>query len=220
MLDKLELRKNLESGVPVLIYDFDGREEEVDMMFFGGKISWKSINILRKDAGGLICYVTSSEIGEKLGIKFMSEIVKQLYPQLSKKPVYGDEPAFSLWVNHVNTMTGINDEDRAKTISELHKVVELIEEEREENDARLKFYNEFYSPGHVPILLSRGLRNRKGHTELTIALLNFAGLPKSGVIAEMLDDGKSMKKEKAMLYAKTHGFLFIEGKEIIKEVLI
>ena len=218
MIPKSDLRKNLEDGLPILIYDFDGREEEVDLMFYGGKITWKSINMLRKDAGGLICYVTSEDYGRQLGIDFMTNIVKEKYPYLSKKPVYGDDPAFSLWVNHISTKTGINDQDRARTISELHNVISLLKEDK--NSAIEKFRNEFYSPGHVPILMSRGLNKRKGHTELSIALLEYAGLEKSAVIAEMLDDKTSMNKEKAMRYAKYNGFLFVEGKEILKEVIL
>lgn len=218
MIQKNDLRKNLEDGLPVLIYDFDGREEEVDLMFYGGKISWKSINILRKDAGGLICYVTSYENGRKLNIDFMSNLVREKYPYLSKRPIYSDEPAFSLWVNHVETKTGINDQDKAKTINELHNVITLLH--KDEQLAVEKFRNEFYAPGHVPILLSRGLQNRRGHTELSIALLEYLGLEKSAVIAEMLDDKVSMNKDKAMRYAKYNGFIFVEGKEILKEVIL
>ncbi|BCU70684.1 3,4-dihydroxy-2-butanone-4-phosphate synthase [Stygiolobus caldivivus] len=217
LVPKGEIRNNLESGLPILIYDFDGREEEVDMVFYAGAVSWKTINILRKDAGGLICYVTGYTEAKKLGLTFMTEIVKEKYPQLYKRPPYGDEPAFALWVNHVSTRTGINDEDRAKTINKLHETVSTIK--KDENEARQKFYNEFYAPGHVPILISRGLKNRKGHTELTSSLLEYIGLEISGVIAEMLGDGKSLPKDKALLYAKNNGFLFIEGKEIVMEVM-
>jgi 3,4-dihydroxy 2-butanone 4-phosphate synthase len=59
---------------------------------------------------------------------------------------------------------------------------------------------------------------RRGHTELTVALLELLGLPRSGVIAEMLDDGRSMSKEKVVLYARNNGIPFIEGKELLKEV--
>lgn len=214
---KEEIKRNLESGLPILIYDFDGREEEVDMVFYAGAVTWKSINLLRKDAGGLICYVTGNNEAKKLGITFMTEIVKEKYPPLYKKPPYGDEPAFALWVNHISTRTGINDEDRAKTISELHKTISMIK--IREDEARNKFYTEFYAPGHVPILISRGLKSRKGHTELSTSLLEYIGLERSGVIAEMLGDGKSLSKEKAILYAKNNGFLFIEGKEIVLEVI-
>jgi 3,4-dihydroxy 2-butanone 4-phosphate synthase len=41
MISKEEIRKNLKDGLPILIYDFDGREEETDMMFYAGVIDWK-----------------------------------------------------------------------------------------------------------------------------------------------------------------------------------
>jgi 3,4-dihydroxy 2-butanone 4-phosphate synthase len=66
MRDRTELRKQLESGLPVLIYDFDGREEETDMLFYAGSVTWKSVNVLRKEARGLICYVTSERVRRKL----------------------------------------------------------------------------------------------------------------------------------------------------------
>ncbi|AHC51172.1 3,4-dihydroxy-2-butanone 4-phosphate synthase [Sulfolobus acidocaldarius SUSAZ] len=218
MLDRITLRRHLEQGLPILIYDFDGREEETDMVFYGEKVTWKVINTLRTQAGGLICYVTSKDIGQQIGITFISEIIKNNYPKLYKRPKYGDEPAFSLWVNHIDTKTGISDEDRAKTIRELHTVIELIENNNID-EAIQKFYNEFYSPGHVPILLSRGLSTRKGHTELTMALFSYLGLKKSAIIAEMLDNNISLSKEKSLIYSRNNGFPLIDGKEIIKEVV-
>lgn len=218
MISKEEIRKNLESGLPVLIYDFDGREEEVDMMFYGGVIDWKKIYILRREAGGLICYATGNEEARRLGLEFQTNLLRMSpYKDLVKTPQYKDEPAFSLWVNHIRTKTGISDEDRALTISKLHEVISVLK--FNEIEAKEMFYHEFYSPGHVPILVSRGIEKRRGHTELTIALAQYAGLERSVVIAEMLDEKTSMKKEKAIRYSKNMGFLFIEGKEILKEVI-
>ncbi len=51
------IKRGLLDGNPLIVYDFDGREEEADMVFYAGAVSWESINLLRKDAGGLICYV-------------------------------------------------------------------------------------------------------------------------------------------------------------------
>ncbi|MEM0173991.1 MAG: 3,4-dihydroxy-2-butanone-4-phosphate synthase, partial [Sulfolobaceae archaeon] len=138
------------------------------------------------------------------------------YSELVKRTPYGDEPAFSIWVNHISTKTGISDYDRAKTIRELHNVITLIKVNQEE--AKKKFYQEFYSPGHVPILISRGINKRKGHTELVSTLAELLGLERSMVIAEMLDVGKSLSKEDALKFARSEGLLFIEGKEILKEV--
>ncbi|WP_338600969.1 3,4-dihydroxy-2-butanone-4-phosphate synthase [Sulfolobus tengchongensis] len=217
-MDFLSLRKDLESGIPVLIYDFDGREEETDMVFYAGAISWKSIYLLRKEAGGLICYATSREEAKALGLNFIvNDLSKHpVYNKLVKKPSYGDYPAFSLWVNHIQTKTGISDYDRYLTISELHKVIVKTRLDLEE--ARQEFYNNFMIPGHVPILIARDLSERKGHTELSIALLHKLGLERSAVITEILDEKISMNKEKAKKMAENLGFQFVEGKEILKEV--
>ncbi|ARM75820.1 3,4-dihydroxy-2-butanone-4-phosphate synthase [Acidianus manzaensis] len=219
MISKEELRKNLESGLPILIYDFDGREEEIDMMFYAGKIDWKKIYTLRKEAGGLICYATGNEEAKKLGLTFQTEMLSNSqYKQLVKLPQYKDEPAFSLWVNHVDTRTGISDADRALTIEKLHEIISMIK--TDEKTAKDKFYQEFYAPGHVPILIARGIGKRRGHTELSTTIASYAGLEKSVVIAEMLDEKNSLKKEKALQYSRNMGFLFVEGKEILKEVIL
>ncbi|MEM0091825.1 MAG: 3,4-dihydroxy-2-butanone-4-phosphate synthase [Saccharolobus sp.] len=219
-MDLLNIRKDLESGIPILIYDFDGREEETDMVFYAGAVSWKSIYTLRKEAGGLICYITSKKEASVLNLDFISEELNKhpIYNKLVKKPKYGDYPAFSLWVNHISTKTGISDYDRYLTIHELHKIVVMSKTSPEE--ARLEFYNNFMSPGHVPILIARDPRERKGHTELTITLFNKLGLERSAVIAEMLDEKTSMTKDKAKKIAENLGFNFIEGKEILKEAMI
>ncbi|MUN28287.1 3,4-dihydroxy-2-butanone-4-phosphate synthase [Sulfuracidifex metallicus] len=215
-MDKEYLAKRLLSGLPIMVYDFDGREEEIDMVFYGGSVSWKSIYTLRKDAGGLICYVTGKEEGQKLGLNLITDELRnyQKYSRLVKRPVYGDEPAFAMWVNHMSTRTGISDEDRAKTILELHKTIEMLQ--IDEKEAKEKFFNEFMAPGHVPVLLSRGLNKRRGHTELTSSLMEFLGLKKSVVIAEMLDERYSMKRQKAEIYAKNNDIPLITGKDILE----
>ncbi|AEB94156.1 3,4-dihydroxy-2-butanone 4-phosphate synthase [Metallosphaera cuprina Ar-4] len=202
----------------MLLYDFDGREEEVDMVFYGGAVTWKSIRTLRSMAGGLICYATGKEEAEALGIPFQVDLLRSNneLAKLVKRPKYQDEPAFSVWVNHVETKTGISDEDRAITIRKLHEIIKDILKGKQARDI---FYNEFYSPGHVPILISRGIGARRGHTELSITLVEQLGLERSVVFAEMLDEKTSLKKDDAMKIARSNGFIFLEGKEILKGVL-
>ncbi|ABP94223.1 MULTISPECIES: 3,4-dihydroxy-2-butanone-4-phosphate synthase [Metallosphaera] len=219
MLRLEEIRKDLEAGIPVLIYDFDGREEEVDMVFYAGAVSWKSVKALRALAGGLICYATGKKEAELLGLPFQVDILRssQELSRLVKRPKYNDEPAFSIWVNHVDTVTGISDQDRALTITELHKVVSHLSEDSE--NYKELFYEKFYSPGHVPILISRGIRNRRGHTELSVALAEALGLERSMLFAEMLGEKTSLRKEEAIKFAKHNGFHFLEGKDILQEVV-
>lgn len=204
------IKSSLLNGNPIIVYDFDGREEEADMVFYAGSITWESINTLRNEAGGLICYVIGQQEAEKIGVDFMVNTLLQnpKYSKLVKKPVYGDYPSFSLWVNSIHVRTGINDYDRALTITELHRTISG-------ESPYESFRENFYSPGHVPILISRGLNNRKGHTELVTALADHLGLQRSMVIAEMLDSEMSLSKARAMEYARLNNFIFLEGKEIL-----
>jgi len=217
MVDWLKVRNELLSGRPVLIFDSFHRESEVDMVFYAETVDSSKISFLRKNAGGLICFVSGRLFREILNIPFMRDIlVKEpsLRELAVKNPRYGDPPAFNIWVNHVNTRTGISDEDRALTIKKLAEVAKLVYKGFT-SSAREIFFREFYSPGHVPILTSRGLSRRKGHTELVTALALLTGLTPAMVIAEMLSDGLSLSYEDARRYAFSNNIVFLEGVDII-----
>jgi len=213
-----EAAEKLLNGKPVLIYDDRRRENEVDMVFYAPKVTPKHIAMMRSLAGGLICYVMPRSVGEVLGLKYMDDILRLSgYGELSRKRLrYGDPSNFSLWVNHVDVETGIRDTDRAKTIRELDRVVELILKGDVEK-AKRKFYEEFVSPGHVPILLGRSLKERRGHTELSIALAQLAGLRPSLVIVEMLKEGGALSVDEAREIALRLNTILIEGSIIISE---
>ncbi len=219
MVEWLIVRRELLSGKPILLFDSIKREAEVDMVFYAEAIDHRKIAYLRREAGGLICFVSGKLFREVLELPFMRELIIQhnsLHELGEKNPRYGDQPAFNIWVNHVATKTGINDYDRALTITKLYEVSKLVYKGYV-NDARELFYREFYAPGHVPILTSRGLSSRKGHTELATAMALITGLIPAMVIAEMLDEGSSLSYEDAKRYARRNNLLFIEGSEIIAE---
>ncbi len=219
VLDLLKIRNELLSGKPVLVFDSIEREAETDMVYYAGVIDYRRIAYLRKYAGGQICFVSGAKFRESLDIPFLAELYNK-HPVLRelarKKPGYGDQPAFNVWLNHVATKTGISDEDKALTIRVLHDVAELVYKGLT-IEARNKFIKEFYGPGHVPVLTSRGLSVRRGHTELTVALFLLAGLTPSIVIAEMLDEGKSLAYEDARRFASRNNLLYIDGVDIVAE---
>ena len=78
---------------------------------------------------------------------------------------------------------------------------------------------EFRSPGHVALLrAAEGLLNeRRGQTELSIALTILAGINPAVAICEMLDGntGRALSKEDAKEYASKNRFVFVEGYEIV-----
>ena len=97
--------KNLAEGKFVLVYDIDGREEEVDLVCLAEKVTPKHIYHLRHDAGGLICIAMHANIAEKLGLPFMAEIYSNvleqysIFNQIAPDIVapYGDKPSFSVY---------------------------------------------------------------------------------------------------------------------------
>lgn len=207
---------SLRKGDFVLIYDGNDREREVDMVISGEYITPDKIARLRKDAGGLICLAISYDVAKNLGLKYMHEILSNEFDGLVyNKAPYGDNPSFSLTINHKNTYTGITDKDRALTIERMSKICKLI---KEGYNAKSMFWNEFRTPGHVPLLIARRglLKERRGHTELAITLAELAGLTPSMVICEMLDDNthEALSLIKAKEYASRNGFYLIEGKEL------
>ncbi len=195
----------LKKGGFIVVYDGDEREGEADLMFHPSFADAESVERLRKDAGGLICLAISKERAEKLGLIFMTDILRKAgYSEaVCKKTAYGDEPAFSLAVNHKTTYTGISDRDRALTIREMEKTRN-----------RADFEANFYSPGHVFLLIGRGLEKRKGHTELGLELAKRSGLSETIVMCEMLGSGKALAKKDAEKYAEKNKFVFIMGNEI------
>ncbi|ENN96129.1 3,4-dihydroxy-2-butanone 4-phosphate synthase [Methanocaldococcus villosus KIN24-T80] len=213
--------KAFKNGEIVLIYDADDREGETDMVIASQFITPEVIRRMRKDAGGLICTAIHHDICSSLDLPYLVDIfsyasekfriLRELYPN---DIPYDEKSSFSITINHRKTFTGITDRDRAFTIK---KLVELVNEKRY-ND----FGKEFRSPGHVILLrASEGLvKNRQGHTEMSVALAELSNLTPIATICEMLgDDGYAMSKSEAKRYAEKYNLIFIEGEELINYYL-
>lgn len=201
----------LKRGNFVIIYDGDKREGEADLIFHASFADAKKIERMRKEAGGLICLALGKEEAEKLGLRFQTELLRNggLDKIACDKTAYGDEPSFSVSVNHKGVFTGISDDDRSLTIRVVDKVL------KSENPYE-EFVHNFYAPGHIFLLISRGVENRRGHTELATELARRAGLNGAVVICEMLGSGLALDKEDAREYAKKNWITFIEGKEFFE----
>lgn len=215
--------EDLQQGKMILLYDYEEREGETDLVIPALNTRSDDIVRMRIDGGGLICVAIHGEAAKRLGLPFMSDILKivsmnghrSLQSLVEKQGDirYDSRSSFSLWVNHRDTFTGIPDNDRALTINKIGQTVQKVLSGEE-----VDFGKEFRTPGHVALLrAATGLLNeRKGQTELSIILATMAGISPSMVLCEMLDErtGKALSKEDAMEYASRNGLAFIEGKEI------
>jgi len=216
---------DLQNGKFVLIYDDDDREGEADIIMASEFVAPESIRTMRKDGGGLIFLMTSSEIADKLKLPFLADlfsVVDDKYPVLKElipnDIPYDSKSSFSLYINHRDTFTGITDIDRSLTMNKFADLAKKIEN-IEDGAATKMFGKEFRSPGHIPICVaSKNLLNeRVGHTELVVSLLKMAGVMPVGSGCEIMGDtGRALSKTKAKQYADENGFVFLEGKDIIK----
>ncbi len=214
--------KALQNGEMVFIFDSDKREGETDFVIPANAVIARDVWQMRKDGGGLICVALDAGVSEQLGLPFMSDIIRDasqtnnLLRSIVEKGgdlKYDTRSSFSIWVNHRDTRTGIPDNERALTINKLGEIVE-----RTIAGESTSFGAEFRTPGHVALLrAAEGLVNeRRGQTELSIALAKMAGITPAMVVCEMLDEenGKALSKEDAKKYADVHNLVFLVGKEI------
>ncbi|MDR2866730.1 MAG: 3,4-dihydroxy-2-butanone-4-phosphate synthase [Methanomassiliicoccaceae archaeon] len=215
--------RDIRRGKIVLVYDFDDRERETDMTMASQFVTPDSVRTMRKYAGGLICTTTPFNVAREIGLPFMSDVFSDdsgKYPLLRAMaptdiPYDNTRSSFGLTINHRRTYTGITDNDRALTISEYARTIFSDVPAKERADAIGK---NFRAPGHVHLLNAseRILESRKGHTELTTALMIMANVNPSATICEMMgDDGNAMGKEEARTYASKNGLVFVEGKDIL-----
>jgi len=214
----------LRKGELILIYDGKGREGETDLVMGSQFVTPGHVQTMRKDGGGLICVAIHPRIAETLGIPFLVDVWKHSYgkyrvlEELEANDIpYDEKSSFSITVNHRKTFTGITDKDRALTIRELSGIGKNAINGYDPRE----FGRNFRSPGHVVLLRAarRLLEERQGHTELSVDLMQRAGLTPMATICEMLgDDGGSLLPKPAREYAEEHGLAYLQGREIITQI--
>ena len=174
---------------------------------------------------GSFCTSVHYEMRQALDLPFLADIFgcsSKDHPVLSllspNDIPYDTKSAFGITINHRKTFTGITDKDRALTVSEFAKLAGQAGK-IDVKELRSEFGQSFRAPGHIHLLNASKelLKERRGHTELTTALMVMAGVIPSSTICEMMgDDGNALGKDKAMKYAEKHDLCFLEGKQVIE----
>lgn len=217
------------AGRPILVYDADGREEETDIVYASEFTTPAAIRHMRAEAGGLICTTIPPAFHEGLRLPFLSDVffdasddhrilARLVSGEIPYEPA-GAKPAFGLTINHREVRTGVTDADRSKTITAVADLVKRLELTPASTVADL-FARTFRAPGHVFLLNARkGLvAARRGHTELSTALVTLARLTPSATICEMMNgpSGRALPKADAIKYAAQNDLVFLEGAEVVE----
>ncbi len=161
--------KDLGEGKIVIVSDDEDRECEGDMLVAAAKIGAEQVNLMAREARGLICCAIDASTAERLDLKVRAD---------ERRPALHGT-AFTESVDAVEgTSTGISAADRAVTLRAL-----ADPESRPADLGR---------PGHIFPIVARpgGVLERGGHTEAAVELCRLAALPPAGVICEIMrEDG-------------------------------
>lgn len=158
------------SGGGVIVWDPD-REQEGDVIFAGAGLRPEAFTFLLTQA---CCHPTVPCDRARLDRL-----------EIPPMPGPGDHQGTAMHTSvdlSACSGTGVSPAERAATVRRLAAP-----------DARPE---DFVAPGHVFPLAGRpgGLRERQGHTEVTIALCEAAGLPTVGVCCEVMGRGGEMAR--------------------------
>jgi 3,4-dihydroxy 2-butanone 4-phosphate synthase len=215
----------LAAGEFVLLYDADGREEEIDLFVAAEAVTPARVRTLRRDAGGLVFLAVAPEYAHAFDLPFLQDMYLE---NRERHPVLGDlipndiaydtRSSFSLTLNHRKTFTGITDADRALTISAFAETCRDAAD-LPVTEARRVLGARFRAPGHVHLCVGADglLAKRQGHTELAVALAELAGVTPVVAGAEMLapDGDGALSKKDALAWAEKHGAVLVDGNEVM-----
>lgn len=160
------------AGKPVLVADDEDRENEGDVILSAELATPESLAFMIRYTSGLVCAPMTAEIADDLDLPPMVAI-----NQDSKSTAYTVTVDAAAGVT-----TGISAADRARTLNV------LADPESTEHS--------IIRPGHVLPLraVAGGVRERSGHTEAAVELMQLAGLRPVAAIAEVVhDDGTMMR---------------------------
>lgn len=212
---------DLQNGRFVMIHDAGERENEYDMVIAAQFIKPEHISRMRVDAGGLLCLALEHSLAMSLGLEYMHRILEDSAipsQMILGRAKYGDHPAFSIGVNHIDAYTGITDMERAHTIRQMSRLYEV------DGDMRSQFVQSFQTPGHVPLLIAADglLYARQGHTEMSVYLAGMAELLPMAAICEMMDSETHMalNEDGAHKFAQKNSIKIVESTELLEELTV
>jgi len=167
----------LKSGLPVLVLDDEGRENEGDVIVSAATLTTEWMAWTIRHTSGYICTPMPEDLADRLGLPPM--VANNQDPRGTAYTVTVDAAE--------GVTTGISAADRAHTIR-------LLAQEGSTASA-------FTRPGHVIPLRARhgGVLVRGGHTEAAVDLCRLAGLAPVGAIGELVHDDGSMMRLPAVI---------------------
>jgi 3,4-dihydroxy 2-butanone 4-phosphate synthase/GTP cyclohydrolase II len=190
-----EILDELRAGRPIILVDDPSRENEGDLCFAAEFTTPELINIMAKDARGLICLALDGSTCDRLNLPLQTTDSQTRH-----------RTAFTASIEaRDGVTTGISAKDRATTIR-------LAVNPKTEPQQLVR-------PGHIFPLRARqgGVLVRTGHTEGIVDLCQLAGLRPAGVICEIMnEDGTMARLPDLGLFGQRHGYKLASISDLVE----
>lgn len=181
-----EIIADLQAGKIIVMIDDEDRENEGDVICAAEHATLENVNFMASYAKGLICMPMDEAYTKKLGLRQMCEINTDNHCT-----------AFTVSIDHVDTITGISAQERSVT------AMKTVAPDVKPEDFRM--------PGHMFPLQAKsgGVLERNGHTEATVDLMKIAGLEPVGLCCEIMkEDGTMARTPDLIDFAEKHQLKF------------
>ncbi|GAA5038821.1 GTP cyclohydrolase II [Microbacterium fluvii] len=188
-----EALEALRQGRPVIVADDENRENEGDVILSAQLATPEWIAWTVRHSSGFICAPMPAEWADRLDLPPMVEVNED-----------ARGTAYTVSVDAADRVsTGISAGDRAHTLNVLADPASVP--------------TSVIRPGHVLPLraVEGGVRERAGHTEAAVELMQLAGLEPVGAIAEVVaDDGSMMRMPGLLDLGERDGVLVITIEQL------
>jgi 3,4-dihydroxy 2-butanone 4-phosphate synthase / GTP cyclohydrolase II len=172
--------QSLKKGKIIILVDDLNRENEGDFVMAAQFATEKTINTMITLGKGLVCAPIHHDVAKRLSLPLMVTSNTESF-----------RTAFTISVDAKSSTTGISAQERADTLTLLANP-----------NAKPQ---DFVRPGHIFPLIGKsgGIKQRPGHTEASLRLMELAGLNPVAVICEIiLPNGKMARRPNLFKIAK------------------
>ncbi|GAB3604013.1 GTP cyclohydrolase II [Microbacterium aureliae] len=189
-----EALEALRAGRPVIVADDENRENEGDVVLSAALATPEWVAWTVRWSSGFICAPMPAEWADRLDLPPMVEVNED-----------ARGTAYTVSVDAADRMsTGISAADRAHTLNVLADPESVP--------------TSVIRPGHILPLraVEGGVRERGGHTEAAVELMQLAGLEPVGAIAEVVaDDGSMMRLPGLMELGERDGVPVVTIEQLV-----
>ena len=172
--------QSLKKGKIIILVDDLNRENEGDFVMAAQFATEKTINTMITLGKGLVCAPIHHDVAKRLSLPLMVTSNTESF-----------RTAFTISVDAKSSTTGISAQERADTLTLLANP-----------NAKAQ---DFVRPGHIFPLIGKsgGIKQRPGHTEASLRLMELAELNPVAVICEIiLPNGKMARRPNLFKIAK------------------